>query len=477
MTEAAFKEAKRRLFDAAASTRSRWRGRHATYYGEIERFVTRIVPPGQRVLEVGCGTGELLAATRPARGVGVDLSPEMVRLARERYPEFDFRTGDAETLPVSETFDYILCSDILGNLWDVQAALHQIRRCCAPHTRIVITTYNVLWEPVLRLGEELGVKMVTGTQNWLSAADIENLLRLEGLEVVKRGFRVFLPVWIPLLTAFCNRILCQAPLLQRLSLVQVLVARPWPVKPTLAREDAVVTVVVPCLNEQGNIEDAVLRTPAMGRGTEILFVDGGSTDGTVQKIEEMIERTRGTRDVRLLHQGSGRGKGDAVRKGFAAAKGDVLMILDADLTVAPEDLPKFFEALLSGAGEFVNGARLVYPMEDQAMRFLNLIANKFFSALFTWTLEQPFKDTLCGTKVLFRRDYEKIVSGRAYFGDFDPFGDFDLIFGAAKLNLKIVEIPVRYRERTYGVTKISRFRHGWLLLQMSLVAFRKLKLG
>jgi glycosyltransferase involved in cell wall biosynthesis len=181
--------------------------------------------------------------------------------------------------------------------------------------------------------------------------------------------------------------------------------------------------------------------------------------------------------ITLLHQGDGIGKGDAVRKGFAAATGDVLMILDADLTVPPEDLPKFFEALTSGKGEFINGTRLVYPMERQAMRTLNHLGNKFFSLAFTWLLEQRFRDTLCGTKVLFRRDYERIAANRHYFGDFDPFGDFDLIFGASRLNLRIVEVPVRYRERTYGVTNISRFRHGWLLLRMCLVAFRKLKLN
>jgi hypothetical protein len=151
------------------------------------------------------------------------------------------------------------------------------------------------------------------------------------------------------------------------------------------------------------------------------------------------------------------------------------MILDADLTVAPEDLPKFYNALVENHGEFVNGSRLVYPMEKQAMRFLNLLGNKFFSMMFTYLLDQKFKDTLCGTKVLYRSDYEKLAANRAYFGEFDPFGDFDLIFGAAKQNLKIVEMPIRYAERTYGDTNIHRWRHGLLLLKMVGVAARRLK--
>jgi glycosyltransferase involved in cell wall biosynthesis len=227
----------------------------------------------------------------------------------------------------------------------------------------------------------------------------------------------------------------------------------------------------------------------MGSHTEIIFVDGNSNDGTVEMIEEVIRENAGRRDVKLIHQvppgsadGAGHGKmlklgkGDAVRKGFAAAQGEVLMILDADLTVPPEDLPKFYLALVEGSGDFINGSRLVYPMEREAMRFLNKLANKAFGALFTWLIEQRLKDTLCGTKVLLKRDYERIVAGRSFFGDFDPFGDFDLLFGAAKQSLKIVEVPVRYRERTYGDVKIRRFKHGLLLLKMSAIAFAKLKL-
>jgi len=255
-------------------------------------------------------------------------------------------------------------------------------------------------------------------------------------------------------------------------------------------------MIIPCRNEMGNIESAVERVPMMGAATELIFVDGESSDGTVEKIEEMILKYNDTKDIRLIHQtapvsagnSSGEppltppnkmlklGKGDAVRKGFDAATGDILMILDSDLTVPPEDLPKFYDAIAAGKGEFINGTRLVYQMEKQAMRTLNLLGNKFFSKVFTWLLDQPIKDTLCGTKVLFKRDYENIKANRSYFGDFDPFGDFDLLFGAAKQNLKIVEVPIRYRMRTYGDIKIERFKHGLILLKMSLIGLRKLKL-
>jgi glycosyltransferase involved in cell wall biosynthesis len=211
----------------------------------------------------------------------------------------------------------------------------------------------------------------------------------------------------------------------------------------------------------------------MGRGTELVFVEGHSHDDTHAAIEREIA-AHPDRPARLYRQ-AGRGKGDAVRLGFERARGDVLMILDADLTVPPEDLPRFYAALVSGKGEFINGVRLVYPMEKQAMRFLNLVGNKFFSLAFSWLLGQPVKDTLCGTKVLWHADYRLIEANRAYFGDFDPFGDFDLLFGAARLNLKIVDLPIRYRERSYGTSNIQRWKHGLLLLRMVLFAARRIK--
>jgi len=252
----------------------------------------------------------------------------------------------------------------------------------------------------------------------------------------------------------------------------MIVARPIATQEDLPVSPAV-SVIVPARNEAGNIRPILARVPEMGSGTELIFVEGHSTDNTAREVESAIA-AHPTRRVRLLTQ-EGSGKGDAVRLGFAEASGQVLMILDADLTVPPEDLPRFYEALRSGKCEFANGVRLVYPMEKEAMRFLNLLGNKFFSLAFSWLLGQPIKDTLCGTKALWRGDYEKIAANRSYFGDFDPFGDFDLHFGAAKLNLKILEVPIRYRERTYGSTNISRWRHGALLLRMVLFAIRRIK--
>lgn len=463
----------RDFFDALAPRRREWKRRARSYHRSVTELIQFIIPPGRQVLEIGCSTGELLAATRPSRGVGVDVSPKMLELARTAYPALEWVEADAEQeLPVQGRFDYIILSDVIGSLEDVQRCFEHLHKVTTPRTRIIVSYYSKLWSPLINMGESLKLKSPTPLQNWLSLPDIENLLYLAGFETIKDGRRYLFPLDIPGVSWFFNRIVANLPFINRLCLVHYVVARPMRRKKPDSHKYSV-SIIVPTLNEAGNIEGAVSRVPSMGGHVETIYIDGHSTDGTVEKIHEVIAKYP-DRDVKFAYQ-DGKGKADAVFKGFDMASGDVLMILDSDLTVPPEDLPKFYHAIASGAGEFINGCRLVYPMEKQAMRTLNYFANHFFSLAFTWLLGQRIKDTLCGTKVLFKGDYEEIKRNRSFFGDFDPFGDFDLLFGAAKLNLKIVDMPIRYRERVYGDIKISRFRHGILLLKMCAFAARKIK--
>ncbi len=458
-------------YDQLANHRDTYRKRNRYYHRDIEKAYRYIIPEGSSVLEIGCGTGDLLAAMKPGRGLGIDFSAQMLDVARAKYPHLEFCQMDAEALSIEETFDYVIISGLMGDLDDIQNFFQRIRRVTRPDTRIVIDYYNQLWEPALKAAERIGLKMPLHQQNWLALDDIENLLYISGFEVVRKTYRMLMPKRIPLLAPLCNRFLAKLPGVRKLCLFTQLVAKRGDVRHD--PQKLTCSVVIPCRNEAGTIEDAVNRVPKMGHHTEIVFVEGNSTDHTYAEIERIIALYP-EKDIKLVRQ-EGKGKGDAVRKGFVTATGDILMILDGDLTVPPEDLPKFFNALVLGKGEFINGTRLVYPMEQQAMRFLNLLGNKFFSMAFTWLLDQRMRDTLCGTKVLFKRDYEKIAAGRAFFGDFDPFGDFDLLFGAAKQHMKICEVPIRYRQRVYGDTNISRFTHGLLLFRMCWVALRKLK--
>ena len=473
-TDLLSKDDVRAMYDRLAPELDYWRARNAYYHSLVQRQLRSCVPEGARVLDLGCAQGDLLAQLRPSYGVGVDISPEMVKAARRKHPGLVFYESDIEGLDIEEgPFEYIVLSNTVGVLQDVQKTFRSVMRYCGPDTRIVVVYFNYLWEPVLKLAERLGLKQGEPRLNWLSMDDLQNLLGLEGFQVVKKRQSVLMPLRVPVLSGLLNRFVSNLPGIRRLGLIESMVARPAP-RPDRVRQGlSSCTVIVPARNEKGNVLELVRRVPPMGSHTEIIFVEGHSEDGTPQEIERVIKENPGL-DIKLLRQ-DGVGKADAVRKGFQHAAGDVIIILDADLTVSPEELPKFFDAVVSGKGELVIGSRLVYQLQHQAMRTLNLLGNKFFSKAFSYLLDQRIKDTLCGTKAVRKEHYELIRRGSARLGAFDPFGDFELIFGASVANLRILEVPVRYQARKYGRTQIKRFRHGLLLLRMVLVAIRKLK--
>lgn len=459
----AYQQARMRLWGEVArwSDRSpRWSAYYHRRLTDIYRF---LVPPGQDILEIGCGRGDLLADLKPARGVGVDFSAEMISRARARHPQLDFVLCDAHRLAVDRTFDVIILSDLVNDLWDVQRVLEQIKPRTTPRTRLILNFYSRLWEWPLDLAERMNLARPTLHQNWLTVEDIVNLLSLADFEVVRHWEELLCPLPVPLLAPFLNRCLVKLPPFHLLALSNFVLARARgsPESPT---QEPKVSVVIPVRNEEGNIPLIFDQVPDLGRGTEMVFVEGHSRDRSLAVLER--EMAAHPERSALLFTQTGEGKGDAVRLGLAHAHGDMLMILDADLTVPAEDLRRFYEVLRSGKGDFANGVRLVYPMGERAMRLVNLLGNKFFSLAFSFLLGQPVKDTLCGTKAFWKKDYDLAVAQDTHFGEFDPFGDFALLFGAARLGLKIMDIPIRYRGRTYGKTNIDRWRHGWILLQM-----------
>jgi SAM-dependent methyltransferase len=463
----------RRHFDRVAHQRTSPRDRHRYYYDDLYQLIRRQVTPGSTVLDLGCGDGSLLASLQPSRGVGVDFSFPTLVAARREHPDLEFVCGDVERLPVSGTFDYVIASNVVGYLLDVQGLFLALDAVTHPSSRVIVTYYNFAWEPLLWVAERLRLKTPQPLQSWLSNDGLANLVELTNLELVRSGYRTPLPVGPARLTRPLNDLLSAVPVVNRSGLISYVTARPKKAEVAPRISEPSCTVVIPARNERGNIREAIDRLPRLGSHTEVIFVEGHSTDGTFEEIEAAIAE-HPELDLKVTHQ-DGTGKGDAVRKGFELATGDVLMILDADLTVPPEDLTKFWSALVEERGEFINGTRLVYPLEDNAMRLANVAGNKVFSLIFSWILGERVTDTLCGTKVLWARDYQRIASNRKTFGDFDPFGDFDLLFGAANLGLKIREVPVRYREREYGTTNIDRWRHGLLLARMALIGARKLR--
>ena len=429
------------------------------FYKKLGQYLDLYVRPNDRIVEID------------ARG-----SSGLLRFQNHLVLTSTARSGEARNLEAVREFrpDYVLLNGNIHYEADIQTFLEALRKMLWPSVRLIITFYSNLWRPLLRVATALGLRSKTPEESWIAPEDARNLLLLAGYELVREDSKLLIPAYIPVLSYFANRFLAPLPGFRLFNLLNIVVARPVSQANSNPGAAPSVSVVVPARNEAGNIEAAILRTPAMGPDDELIFIEGNSTDNTWETICQMQQKYQGTRTIRIDRQ-EGKGKGDAVRKGFALAQNDILMILDADLTVPPEELPRFYNAIVSNKGEFINGSRLIYPLEKQAMRFFNLLGNKFFSVMFSFILGQRFKDTLCGTKVLTRENYRKLASHREYFGEFDPFGEFDLIFGAARMALRIVEVPVHYRERTYGSTNIERWKHGLILLRMLGFAARRIK--
>ena len=466
-------------FDALAPKRAAWIKKSKGFYSEDIKYMQEIIPIGSSILELGCGNGNLIGSLKPISGVGIDISPEMIIEAKKKYKNLNFIEADIEDTncikDLDQTFDFIIISDTVGYLNDIENTFEKLHNVCNADTRIIVSYYSPFWEPILNIAARFKFKMPELPKTLLNETDISSLLDSAGYETVKYQKKIIFPFTLLGIGRLLNRFLSCVPILSYMCIRSYVVSRS--LKPKLLDIPNSASVIIPCRNEKGNIRNALERLPLFTKNLEIIFVEGHSKDGTWEEVQKVIvDKVFIKKGFKMKAiQQKGKGKADAVFQAFSMASNEVLIILDGDLTVPPEDIPKFWKKISSGEAEYVNGSRLVYPMENEAMRFLNYIANKIFSILFTWLLGQRYTDTLCGTKVIRKKHYQKACIRNKEFGDFDPFGDFFIIFGAARLNLKMLEVPIRYKAREYGETQISRFSHGFLLIKMVIFAFFKLK--
>lgn len=445
-----------------------WFQRHYYYHQQVVSFYQSIVPSTSSVLHIQCKNGYILEGLNVAKAIGVESDKVSLSIARKRYPQYQFYTAINE-VPLQK-FDYIVLSFATMETEDIHHLLMAIQKFCHQDTRIIIESYRLLWAPILWITQKLGLRRPTRLKNWVSTRDLQGFISLAGLQTITTGNYMLMPIRIPIISWFLNTFIAHLPIVNRLCLHQWVLVRP---QHRVPKEAPLVSVIIPCRNEKGNVEAAITRTPLLGKHTEFIFVEGHSGDGTFEEIER-IKNVYAQMDISCYKQ-EGKGKGDAVRKGFSHARGDILIILDGDLTVPPEEMQKFYDTLINGYAEFVNGSRLVYGMESQAMGFLAWLANHGFGWIISWIIGQPITDTLCGTKVMWKKDYELIAANRNAMGLWDPFGDFDLLFGAAKINLKIVDVPIHYKRRTYGTTNIFRSKEVWFLIWMCMRAWRLLR--
>lgn len=377
------------------------------------------------------------------------------------------RNHNSFTKKIGRSFDYIIILEVLEETQDIIKLLKDTQTLLKKRGKLVIIYNNYLYNYIKQLFNKK-------SKNWLSTNDIRNFLQLSNYESFISNALYFFDIKLPLLNSLINRIIVHIFPISHFAKIHYIIAKKIHISP----KDLSTSIIIPARNEKGNIENIFNSLSPLGTTTEVIFVEGNSVDGTKEEIIRCINKYSKiqTFSFHFIDQGTEKGKADAVRKGFAKAKGEVLFIYDADVSINPNDLSKFYKAIISNKGEFINGSRLVYPMEKLAMQSLNILGNKFFSLLYSWILDQKVKDTLCGTKVIWKNDYLLMKNDRYLTGNYDPFGDFELLIGARKLNLKIIDLPIRYYERKYGKTNIKRFSNGLQLAKYSLIAIKKLKL-
>ena len=467
------------FYDNIAKSRKKWIKKSSAFHKEDSLNFNEFILPRSKVLELGCGTGNLLKSVNPSHAVGVDISKEIIKEAKKEHKEIKFFHGDisklSSILDRNEKFDYIILSDTIGYLEDIQTTLESLHQYCNKETRLIISYYSPMWTPIFSLATLFRFKMPEIKTQLMNLNDIKNFLNIANFDVVRLEKKILSPLKLFGIGRIINRYLATMPILSFFCLRHYVVARS--LKKACKEEYNSASIIIPCKNEEGNIEQAIARLPKFSKNLEVIFVEGNSKDKTWEKIQVIKKKynTQGSRfKIRSFKQ-KGKGKADAVFMGFEKAKNEVLFILDADLTVPPEELPKFWKKISCGEAEYLNGTRLIYPMDNDAMRFLNYLANKMFSVIFSWILSQRYTDTLCGTKVITKKNYQKIKIKNKDLGNFDPFGDFFIIFGSSRLCLKMKEIPIRYKARSYGETQISRFSHGLMLIKMVIFAFFKIK--
>lgn len=458
------KESIRADFERMAPVWEKWRKRNSYYHASMARLVGGMVVPGSQVLELGSGTGDLLASLKPSVGIGLNVAPSLTARATAKFPQLEFHTAEVDSIELPKEFhpQHLVMTNMLDYVYDVCEMLDSLTNVVSEGTLLTITTNNPIWAPLLRLASKFHLRIPDSPRNFITNKDICSVLHLQGYDVVEDAVTLPVPKRIPVIGTFLNAVIPEIPVVRFASSIQYIAARPrYPRRPLSC------SVIVPCHNEAGNIAECIRRVPDMGSGTEIVVIDDGSADGTAAVVTAVMD---GDPRVRLISFKANQGKASAVRAGFLAAQGDVLMILDADMAVLPEELPRFFAPLQKGTADFVNGTRLIYPMQGKAMKFANYLGNKTFCYIVSKAIRQRVSDTLCGTKAFLKRDYLRMPAGGT-----ERWGDFDLLFGAARLRLRIFEIPVHYSERRAGKSKMRAFVEVWRFLWACVTGWKSMR--
>ncbi len=345
--------------------------------------------------------------------------------------------------------DTVVISDIEHQLNPAKNLLN-LSRIVGDNTKIILLSKNMVWMILIKI-LKLFFSFSPKKNNFLPSSYLDNLYSSCNLELIRQEKIIALPINIPFLTKIINRIF-RLPLLNFFCMSNIAILKKK-IKNSSNHKDLKISFIIPCKNEQDNIKVFEQKINENTEPDEYLFGDDNSSDKTSDEIDKLIEKLSDKKIIK--YNGPGICKSENVYKGIDLSSGDIIVIYDADHTVSFEDI-KFSVSIMKKTNvDFINCTRMIYPQKDGAMKFANFIGNTIFASLFSLLFKKKITDTLCGTKIFYKKDWEKIKENTSQWGMKDLWGDFDLLIGAYKNNLKITEVPVTYYERRENETKMT----------------------
>lgn len=364
-------------------------------------------------------------------------------------------------------YDCIVLSDMFEVNDDILGLLKLLKKNLNNDGTILLTSITPIWDGVLSILEMLNLKNKSKKRSYIHLNKLSAVLDTINFQITGKRTRQYFPFKLFYFGNIINNFLEIILYFFNFGIRSYFTIKE--IEDTAEKDVLSKTIIVPAKNEEGNLNELINRIPYLGNNVEVIISCGISNDNTLGMAKSLKSDNF---IIKVIEQTS-KGKANAVWEACEQSSNDLIAILDADLSVDPEELSSFFELIETKKCDFVNGTRLIYSMEKGSMRFINNFGNRLFQYVVSKIIRLPLTDSLCGTKVFKKNLYEKIKKWQSVVKIKDPFGDFDLLFAAAYSSQKIVEYPIHYRARKYGTTQIRRFKDGFKLIKYLSVSFYK----
>lgn len=413
-----------------------WKEKNWYYHNQLKQIFKDVIKENSKVLQIGYGLGDILAALYPKKGVSFDDDKDILAISRRRYPIFKFTDFNFNKNKVNDKFDYVIYPNSLEHFDDIQTVFENVYPALSRSSKVVVASVNPRWEQIFYILEKLKLKRPESSRNWLRIENIKNLLEVSGYKVIDSGFRIILPVSIPLISGIINKVIRNIKILSRFCVEQFVVAQ----KETFSiNNNLSCSVVIPTYNQAELLEYCIESIPNVGKKMQIVVVDDASSDRTEQVMKSLSKKHH---NIKYIRNERPQGEEKSLKIGIESVDLDIILTYDAKMSIPSSELVRFYNVLASKRADFVSGMRFIYPLEGQRLRQLTIIGNIIFSYLYSLFLNQRVFDPLCSIKGFYKKNYSKIkISNNNTL--------LDLLIKAAENKAKILEIPVHYSLESY----------------------------